>query len=226
MNQRRTQRRRRPARKAKSTVPSYTDCANKLRADGYNTYKLIKPFLPFNAEYKCVCAVGTSTSLDTTPIIGLFNGMPQGTDSDDRVGRSIRLTSLQYNILFTKDSTVQSTYVRFLIIMDIQCNGSDPDPNELMFGGFTVQSIRNADYMKRYRILKDTTIHLTDQNHESMRNAYMRFPYNPMYQTEFKGTGATVENISSNALHIILVSDQDIATPVYQLDYKLQYLDN
>ncbi len=88
-----------------------------------------RKFRNFEVKFKDTtmddAAIGTTGTLQTGPLT-----IAEGTDDDQRVGRKIVLTKLQYRytltIVQTTDGESSNDVVRVMVLLDKQCNGAVP----------------------------------------------------------------------------------------------------
>lgn len=157
----------------------------------------------------------------------LLNGMALGTSSEQRVGRVIKCKSLWLRCHWsTVDPSVAAVpqnpiHIRTIVVWDRNPNGvSAPLAASLIYKTvihvgnpyFMPRSPRNLDNRDRFTVLLDTDDTI-NPNGDSTRfyEKYLKLDRVP--RTTFNsGGGATLADVSSGALYLILVSDQRDAT--------------
>jgi len=85
----------------------------------------------------------------------LINGITQGTDYNQRIGRQIKM--MNYFIRLTiapQDTTTDTGSYRILLVYDLQANGVAPTPTEVLVSNTTTSHI-NLDNRDRFRVLRD-----------------------------------------------------------------------
>lgn len=212
-------------KKPSSRYDTYAKCGAQAASDGAALYTLVKPFLPFNAEYKRVTAQ-TNANPSTTMVTGLKNAMLQGDDADQRIGRSIRMTSLNVSQIFTKHASATDTLVRCTIVIDTQANAIIIDTADFQSGGYDIQSLPNPDYQGRYKILKNFIVNLTTDRPTAVRKYYVKIPRH-LGRVEYNNTnGGTIADINKNALYNLLVSNEPTNLPTVSTNMRMNYIDN
>lgn len=211
--------------KPKSRFDTYAECGKQATADGLALYTLVKPFLPFNAEYKRITSETTSNP-STTPVIGLKNAISQGDDANQRVGRSIRMTSLQVNQTLTKHASATQTFVRGYFLIDTQANATVMSDSDFHSTGFDINSFPNPDYQGRFRVLKQYRATLTTDKPVSVRSFRVPIPRR-LGRVEYNGTnGGTIADINKSALYHINVSSESTNTPTVVTNSRILFIDN
>lgn len=211
----------------KSTIPTYGACASKLAADGLNLYKLVKPFLPFNAEYKQLNN-NTSSAVGTTVIRGLKNGTVQGTDQNERIGRSVRMTSVhvkqQYklNVLASTPCTIRCS-----LVIDSQANGIIFPNGDYQAGGYSLISMYNSDQQGRFKTLLNWNVNLSPEGRQHVvMEKYIRIPREWGHIEYNSGVAGTIADINKNSLYLILLSDDNVNKPQVESNVRVNYVDN
>lgn len=151
-----------------------------------------------------------------------LNGVAQGDGESQRDGRHYDIYSLHINANFDVQSEEdaggprEDFMVRLLIVLDTQTNGAELAGGDVMENGgpHILNGHKDLRHDDRFEILYDRTVVLHTRNTEGgsaneYSNGHLYFPFKigldfdipiPVY---CKGTGAGVENIVDNSLHMI-----------------------
>lgn len=169
--------------------------------------------------------------LSTTPQVVLFNGLNQGDDYNERIGRQVKFSSIYQRIsLAANTSAAQPHFVRYILFWYKDPSGAAPTPLQ-MFGSATpgVNSMLNLNVRKDFVILKDFIWALTPISggeglyHE---NFYLKSSQQTIYNS---GNAGTIADIDSYALYAFIWTDTAASateSPGIQVQSRLRYTDN
>lgn len=182
-----------------------------------------------NTEHKFHDADTTDSFYNADPVFMQLNGIAQGDDYTNRIGRSIRAINLTLRWTTTMNaSTVDESY-RMLIVCDKML---DPDDGETPSQIVTkllqdttnpVLSPINREYSDRFVILKEKMYSLSDgQGTRAFNKVFLRLGFH----IKFDGTTQTLQ--SANSLYFILLSDNANSTNPSSCEVysRLNYTDN
>ena len=209
-----------------SRIKTYGKCAAQASADGAAMYQLVKPFLPFNAEYKRVDQ-NLSITPTTTGVFTLLNGLAPGTDDTERIGRSVRMTSLSWRISQSTNASATTTQVRYMIVIDRQANDAVFAIADLLQAGSEIVSMRAAHSSKRFHWLADFVV--TSSNNDLdvvFRKGFARINRKAGVVEFDAGTAGTVADINTNSLHLVTITNEVTNTPTVLFNARLYFLDN
>lgn len=222
--------RRRRYRKAR---PSYSACGKMVARDGYKLYKTISPYLPLNSEYKQkyiypnFVSTGSGVITDAHKAL-LLNGLSKGTESYNRIGQSIRMTSINYKFTISINASATTpTLLRICIILDRYNNGNDLTTTNVWANGMSTHSQRLNGFQQRYKILKDMTVLMDPSNRQAaFREGYIKLPKQYGKVQYNSGNAGTYADINVNALHFVAVSNQPTNGANLSGAIKVSYIDN
>lgn len=183
-----------------------------------------------NTEFKYSYQIGTDVPLDnfSTPAIYLMNGLVQGTDADNRNGRSILVKSLQCALNVEMIGTETDTKFRFMVVIDKQPNGAVATVSQILQSTGTENSLmapRNLNNRKRFVILKDQVMSL---NEGVRRVGFIKYYRKLNMHTTYNSSDTgTITDIATNALYVILWSNKTTTgRPTLQINNNIRFLDN
>lgn len=106
-------------------------------------------------ERKVVDTASASYACDTTGSVTLVNGMAQGSDFTNRIGRKYTNVAVQLEgFLGPQDSNVGTTKCRIMLIYDAQPNGALPVITDVLTAS-TSNAFMNLNNRDRFKVLCD-----------------------------------------------------------------------
>ena len=106
-------------------------------------------------EKKVVETASASYACDTTGSVTLVNGMAQGSDFTNRIGRKYTNVAVQLEgYLGPQDSNVGTTKCRIMLIYDAQPNGALPAITDVLTAS-TSNAFMNLNNRDRFKVLCD-----------------------------------------------------------------------
>lgn len=172
----------------------------------------------FTAELKFVDTSGTAVNIPFVGAITLINGVAQGSDFNNRIGRKSINRSILTNITFYPSTSgtgaSQGDFVRVMIVYDMQTNsGTTPNITDILATA-DVNSPNNLNNRDRFRILMDkrytfwptayATGALANGNNGITKWCHN---YKKMHlDTIWSGVNSSVGNIQSGALFFLYIS--------------------
>ena len=177
-----------------------------------------------NSEVKYVDNAGAYTSVPNTgAVIATYTTMAQGLGDQARNGNSIKGKSISGKMYINKASTVASTGIRLMWILDKECDGSIPSLSQILDNVDIVSSI-NKDYSKRYVILRDKLVALNDGGGQSR---FQKFYFPTDFHVHFDGPTSAITDAKENQVFLFAVSDQPLASaPLVYHFGRFNYYDN
>lgn len=159
-----------------------------------------------------------------------LNMIPQGTDNVERIGRQIRVKSLELNIniaaLVGSDTVA---WLKYYIVIDKKHSGGSMFPLTEYLTAQDEVSFRNMDYSNRFKTLKKRTVTIikNTNKHGIHLEEYFDLTNLPESRTEYDGIGATIGDISAYPIYIVYVSS---ASNAGKIDVRgvsrLKFVDN
>lgn len=160
--------------------------------------------------------IGTAA---TTWNFNLLNGIAQGTDANNRIGRVIKWNSLNCRMSTSATATMAGIggSVRILLIVDKQNNGGALPSATDVFVNNDISSLMNLDNRTRFHVLYDKYIYLGPPvaSNGSLppcaeKRAYIRKQIKGM-TTVFNGTGSGIGTIISGSLLLAVCQNGGLA---------------
>lgn len=149
-----------------------------------------------------------------------LNAIAQGDDYNNRDGRKINLKSIHVRGYVNRPAveigaTPQGDeLVRIILYWDKQCNGQQGTSTQIVTTGGTtdVTSLRDIQYTKRYKVLKDIIVPMEVNPAGVAADNFAVGPIRRFFNfnvknlnipVRFNSTGGTVTAITDNAIHLI-----------------------
>lgn len=197
----------------------------KANQNGYQMYKQIAPYLP-KSEMKQKLTQTAGLLLTTGTSYVLLNGLFQGDDKDNRVGREVTMSSIQWSQKLTHNqSSAFATTVRCAIVIDRQPNAAVFNSSDVFGPTFDSLSLRDIDHVDRFKVLKDYRITLTPGILEqSVRSYYLKIPKYLQKVSYDVTTTDVISAITTNSLYLIMCADR-ASVVVALTDIKFNYSD-
>lgn len=175
-------------------------------------------------------AVGTY-NCDTTGSIALLNTVPQGAGTSQRVGKKIKLKSLQMRGGMANNSTAVTSNPAYMIVYDKRPTGTLPAITDILDTAHSA-SFLNDNNTARFQILKRVDQMMTGNpssffNQTSVKNADRFINLRGKIQVfNNVGTGA-IGDIDQGALYLVTVGDVAAGTSASTLaaGFRLRYWD-
>lgn len=178
-------------------------------------------------EIKYIDATATdATIVNGTANVDLvvINGLAQGTDNTQRVGRKVLAKALEVNAVFygpidtINSGTAQTAVIRWWIICDAQPEGASATATEIWQAGSSyIVDHRNLQNSERFKVLRTGTMSLagtvpvtasTASTHPGFPNKQHLSVHVPLNDAvKYQGTATGIANISSGAYYFGYCTD-------------------
>lgn len=205
------------------------------RVGGFGGLEL--KFLDASVVSAGLVSVQAGAEIDPTGLLCL-NSMAQGDSESERLGRHIRMKSIQIRFhivspIVANAAVLQDDKVVFIaLVLDkqtnaAQMNSEDVYENQGTSGQFSTMPLRDMEHTDRFRILwtkrvilKTSQAYVNDGANNFDRAGVVRkvdcFVNLRNMKVLFKGTTGTVANIMDNSLHVIAFTNESIVNISYQ----------
>lgn len=166
-----------PKRKRSTTSKKSSKKSYKRRRTSYRRRSARgRSMIPVHAELKAVDIHNTPLFVNTGGALGLINGIVQGLDRWNRVGRRIFMKSIEAEVNVGPTTPVIATYfaqdvLRFMLIFDKSPDSTAPTASDILqdvdkLGGTATDaySYINLNGRKRFKVLADWQTYLPSYN--------------------------------------------------------------
>lgn len=147
-----------------------------------------------------------------TGTLTLLNGLAQGLDVNQRIGRQVAWRSLQIRCAVDCECT-DNVHLRVMIVKDRQADATAPTLDGILdntLGRGYVNCMRNLNNRMRFQILQDKTYSFSPSGSTSKEIKL----YKKMFiKTQYTDSAATIASIATNSLYIVAVSDDPSGEP-------------
>ena len=162
-----------------------------------------------------------STTVSSTGVMTLLNGMAQNDTSSGRTGNSILMRNVHLRLGFEQAAAATLTTYRIILLWDTQQIGdTSPAVTDVLETASPYSPLATAN-AGRFKILK-SWFFTTDDNKTQTKliECYKDF----RVHTRYNGVANT--DIQKNGLYLLAISDQATNVPVYKYSWKVGYHDN
>jgi len=165
-------------------------------------------------ELNAIDSTPATISVNTTGNLVLLNGCATGADYTDRIGRKIRMKSVQFRGFFqpADDSTV-TNYVRMMIVYDRQTNGNPPTVTEILQSASSLSSL-NLNNRERFTVVADKeyvigrVINTATQAVSYGLNVHKCKGYRRLnLETQYGGSTNAVASIATGSLYMLTIGN-------------------
>lgn len=176
-------------------------------------------------ELKFVDVAAAALGYDTTGSITLMNGVAQGTDYNQRVGRKTTIKSILVRTYVTLGSVAPvAANARFMIVYDAQANGATPAITDIIttVGTTSPQNLNNRD---RFRIIWDKIVSVSPNGTQIQ---YRKLFKKCWLEVINSGTAATIGSIQTGSLFFVTIGDNAAGTaqPIGVVQTRIRFIDD
>lgn len=169
--------------------------------------------------------VGTALDFDNagTNNIVLLNGIAQGSDVTNRIGRRFNNVSIQMRYTIqTAPTTPVAAAARLMLVFDTQSNGAAPTILQILSSNST-QGPMNLDNRDRFKVIHDIT-HVVQPSGPEI--VYEKYYKKINLETTNSGTTNTVSSIATGALYLLMIGDLVSSEAVGFAITRVRYTDD
>jgi hypothetical protein len=151
--------------------------------------------------------------------------IPEGSDYNERTGRSIKLKSIAIKAQLKVNATAELNTIRVMVVRTLLNSSSAPTVSDVL-QSVDINSFRNRENNQRsFNVLYDRNITLSlDNDNEYKQFSFYKKLDSHMY---FSGTAATEASSGKGAIYLMLLSDQSVNTPTMaNCHTRITYVDN
>lgn len=225
-------RRRRWNRVARGVV-KYGPRVARVASTAYKTAMAVASLV--NAEYKYNDVYG-NTTIGVTGSIDLITGVDGGTTDQTRNGDSVMMKYVYVKGMWQKHATATNTYVRTMIIRDMNDNDGTPPTLSQVLANTTapqcIWSFANKDNTGRFKVLYDK-VHMLDAYHTMVNlKWYHKFVMGkdkrgrPIKSAHCTWNSGTSTDTAKGHLYLITLSSETLNKPTNIYYSRFGYLDN
>ena len=175
-------------------------------------------------EWKYLDVTQASTASVSAGALTLLTGCATGDGPSNREGTQIYVKSIQVRARIEFNSGDASAgAIRMVLVQDKQSNGAAPNVSDIysipVLG--PIDALRNLNGRKRFKILSDNTWIVSQNGTPGYQyDIYLKKPITVQYNA---GNTGTVADISTNALYLLVCSDQAANGPYCAFYSRVRY---
>lgn len=169
-------------------------------------------------------------ALGDTYTFTLLNNIIEGTDEDTRIGRNVKISSIQLNgIVQSASNTTGSGYIRTIIVQDMQPNAAIFAITSYLVSDDLV-SLRNTDNTKRFKTLHSEILPISGfgtQANGTPTTQCVDWYKKVNIITDYNATnGGTIADITKNSLYLLTIATGFATTVLFNdLRIRLKFSD-
>lgn len=184
-------------------------------------------------ELKVIDTNNYTVAVPTAGSVVLLNGVAQGTDYTNRIGRKVIMKSFLFRATLFPSISASAVYgsvIRIMLVYDCQTNGTTPAITDFLAGG-TYNEAMNLTNRDRFKIIKDwfipveaTVYAASSLTNGSPKNHCVKL-YKKMAMEEiFGGTAATVGSIQTGGMFLVYIA----SAANWNIDYasRIRFIDS
>jgi len=186
-------------------------------------------------EHKFVDVVQNGYVADTAGTITLLNGVAQGLDYNNRIGRKMEFTSVHVKgILLPVDTSTAPAHCRLMVVWDSDSDGTTPTITDILAQS-TSTSFANLNNRNRFRTLLNEEYSIGGFS-AAATTAYAgapqvhtidRYVQLPKLETINQGTDATAASIQQGALWMLTIGTNAASNGgFFIVSTRARYTDN
>lgn len=184
-------------------------------------------------ELKFNDVAASAQALTTTWSVAVLNGITQGTDFNQRIGRHAIMKSILFNGVVYNSTTSNplGVFCRFVILLDNQVNSGAIAGGTDIFATNDPLSPMNLNNRDRFQVLMDIrkqigpfTITAGALTGGAPQNQFWSKYRKCFYDTVYSGTSNTIGSISSGAIILAIICDT-MTSAALNFYTRVRYID-
>lgn len=184
-------------------------------------------------ELKVIDVNNYFVAIPTGGSVILLNGVAQGTDYTNRIGRKIIMKSLLFRATLFPSTTASAVYgatLRVMLVYDCQTNATTPAITDFFAGGTYLEAM-NLTNRDRFKVIKDWIVPVeagvytaSSLTAGSPKNHCLKMFKKMSMDEIFGGTAATVGSIQTGGLFLVLIA----SAANWNIDYasRVRFIDS
>lgn len=186
-------------------------------------------------ELKVIDTATASANLTLNAGLVLLNGVVQGTDYTNRVGRKTIMKSiyLRFTLLpNTANSAPIGDFTRIIVVYDCQTNAAAPLAGDILQSGGDYMSPLNLNNRDRFKVIHDKLVPMNPNVYtagaltagDPVNKAWKMYKKITM-ETVFGGTGATVGSIQTGSIYLLYMSAGATSYSTLTYNCRIRFID-
>lgn len=176
-----------------------------------------------NSEQKYIDSLVQITGVSNSGVINFLTGTAQGTDENNRIGRTIKPMYIHFNGATYLNSVGTQAQIRFLVVVDSETNGANPTTLDILQSADPLSQYNITTSKGRFRVIYDK---LCMMNTALTRECSVIATRKLYQKIQYEGTGATVASASKYHLFSLFITDQTVNLPDVVFNFRVRFVDN
>lgn len=183
----------------------------------------LKAIKYLNVEKKTNDTLFNPTAITNTGTIIQLNNLVQGDTNVTRDGNQVKWLNISARCsLRSNTSATTGTSFRFMLVLDKQPNGAIYTVADLLENVDPSSGIEKNNAL-RFKVLSSKYLAVNPNG----RDRYNWTIFKKLnFKTRYQSNAGTIADISTNALSVMVISDQATNTPNFQAFFRLRFIDN
>lgn len=176
-----------------------------------------------NVEYK-VFDTPFSFPVPSTGTVICLTSVIEGSDYDQRNGRSILAKSIYGRMNTTINTSATASTLRIITFIDTMNQGAIPAVTELLATASYLAPLQLANESgTRFKVLRDKTHTVSNQGTQTVSKTI----YHKLHQhCKYQGVGGTAGDLLEGNLFLLAISNEPTNLPVFDSRWRFRFLDN
>lgn len=185
-------------------------------------------------ELKTIDVDGVSGTISSAGAVTLLNGVAQGTDYTDRIGRKVMLRSILWRGFVTPSAATslpEGAFFRCILFYDAQTNASTPLVTDVL-ATTAYDAPLNLTNRDRFRVLYDKycTINATQYTTGALTSGspmpkHLKFYKKMSMEVIFGSTGSTVGSIQTGGVFLLTICSVNVGCKLDMFS-RIRFTDN
>ncbi len=194
-------------KKRRNGVKRYSKYAKAAGNTAYMLAQIYNLKKMMNVEYKNIYFKLTNSLTDFSFAFFSLNLVAEGSSSSQRQGQQIKVFQLYMNGTVKIGSGATDTLIRYMIVLDKQCNGAFPATTALLqdiTASDALISPINTNNKYRFQVLYNKLARLSPEYPSQQLKYFSR----KQYKIRYSGSTNSITEVTSNNLFLLIFSDE------------------
>lgn len=177
-------------------------------------------YMPPNRKHRNIFS---STNAGNTGSTTLLNGIAEGSDDFQRIGKRVHIRWVELKFWCT---AANNDILKLSLVLDKQPNGTGTtasDIYDLTFGSNLALALRSTNTAFRYQVLKTDQMTICGGNSVDVAQVNWFVPCN--FYMDFNGTGSAISDINTNALYFVVGNQATGLAVPYDVSIRTSFSD-
>lgn len=186
---------------------------------GYN--KLARMARFWNVEFKKHQVTLADTAITNAGVVTQCSNIAVGTGYAERIGHSIKVTSLYARGTISKHASATATSVRIMLVMDAQTNQAVFAVTDLLESA-GIHTYRNIDNTSRFKVLADKKLIVDSTTPKKFFSIFKKINQH----VRFDASTSAIADITQASFAIVMIGSEATNEPTVYMNFRLRFVDN